>query len=69
MNGKIKKLNRDRGYGFIEAEEGKEIFFHQSALVDVEYDSLQEGQHVQFDVEDDPKGPRAGNMKLSADQE
>ena len=67
MNGKIKKLIRGRGYGFIEAEDGREIFFHQTALVDLEYDSLEEGQHVQFDVVEGEKGPKAENIKLSAE--
>lgn len=67
MIGKIKKLIRDRGYGFIEAEDEKEIFFHQTSLIDVEYDSLEEGQQVEFDVENEPKGPKASNVKLAAE--
>ena len=67
MKGKIKRLIRDRGYGFIEAENGREVFFHRTALIDVEFDSLADGQKVQFDVEKGPKGPKAENIKLSTD--
>ena len=67
MNGKIKTLIRGRGYGFIEAEDGREIFFHRSDLIDVEFDSLGEEQQVQFDVEKGTKGPKAVNVKLSAE--
>jgi CspA family cold shock protein len=64
MKGKIKTLIRDRGYGFIEAEDGTEIFFHRTDLFDREFGSLQEGQNVQFDVESGAKGPKAVNVKL-----
>ena len=67
MNGKIKRLIRDRGYGFIEAEDGNEIFFHETGLIDIKFDSLEEGQQVQFDVEKGEKGLRAVNLKLSAE--
>ncbi len=64
MKGEIKKLIRDRGFGFIRAEDGNEVFFHQSALEGVEYDSLEEGSKVEFSVERGPKGARATNMRL-----
>jgi len=48
--GTIKKLIRDKGYGFIQTEEGKELFFHQSQLQGVDYSSLKEGQEVEFEV-------------------
>ncbi len=64
MKGEIKKLIRDRGFGFIRAEDGNEVFFHQSALEGVEYDSLEEGSKVEFSVERGPKGERATNMRL-----
>ena len=44
--GKIKKLVSDKGFGFISANEGKEVFFHRSGLVGTSYESLQEGQEV-----------------------
>lgn len=63
MNGTIKKLT-DRGFGFIVPEDGgDDIFFHSNSLVDVQFDELQEGDEVAFDVEDSPKGPNAINVK------
>jgi len=63
QKGKIKKLVRDRGFGFISATDGREVFFHQSSLVDVEFDALNEEQEVEFEVEKSPKGARAINVK------
>jgi CspA family cold shock protein len=60
--GTIKKLT-DRGFGFIKGEQG-EIFFHQSALVDTDFDSLSEGQQVEYTEGQGPKGPCAENVKL-----
>lgn len=57
--GTIRRLMRDHGYGFITTEDGKDVFFHQTALQDLEFDSLKEGQSVEFEVETGPKGPRA----------
>ena len=66
--GKIKKLVHERGFGFISSMDGREIFFHQSSLVDVQFSGLQEGQSVEFEVEKSPKGPRAINVKVVAAQ-
>ncbi len=63
--GKIKKLVRERGFGFITDTDGREVFFHQSALVDVQFDGLNEDQDVEFEVENSPKGPRAINIKVT----
>ena len=63
--GKIKKLIRDRGFGFISDTDGKEVFFHQSALVGITFDSLQEGNGVEFDVEKSDRGPRAINIQAA----
>ncbi len=57
--GKIKKLVRDRGFGFIDDTDGREIFFHQSGLIDGGFDALDSDQKVEFEVEKSPKGPRA----------
>ena len=62
--GKIKKLT-DRGFGFIAATDGKEVFFHRSECQSVAFDSLSEGQEVSFDRESDVKGPRARNIRLT----
>ncbi|HOW43454.1 MAG TPA: cold shock domain-containing protein [Candidatus Omnitrophota bacterium] len=63
--GKIKKLVRDRGFGFISDTDGREVFFHQSSLVEVRMEALNEEQAVEFDVENSPKGPRAVNIKIA----
>lgn len=63
--GKIKKLVRDRGFGFISDTDGREIFFHQSSLTGVTFDALNEEQEVEFEIEKSPKGPRAINVTIS----
>ena len=62
--GKIKKLIRDRGFGFIDDTDGREVFFHQSALEGVQFDALSDGQAVEFEVEKSDKGPRAINIRV-----
>ncbi len=62
--GKIKKL-ADRGFGFIAASDGKEVFFHRSECKSVAFDSLNEGEEVTFEREADAKGPRARNVCLN----
>ena len=65
MKGKIKRLIKERGFGFITTEDGKEVFFHRSALEGENFDALEEGASVEFDLEEGPKGPRATNVKTS----
>jgi CspA family cold shock protein len=62
--GKIKKIMRDRGFGFISDTDGREVFFHQSGLVNAQFDSLQEEQNVEFEIEKSPKGPRAISISI-----
>ena len=62
MNGTIKKKT-DRGYGFIAADGGKELFFHSNGLVGVSFDELQEGDSVTFETENTDKGPAAVNVQ------
>tara|TARA_B100000029_G_C16926926_1_gene723490 strand:- start:106 stop:312 length:207 start_codon:yes stop_codon:yes gene_type:complete len=62
--GTIKKLITDKGFGFIEGDQG-DIFFHHSSLVEVAIESLQEGQLVEYEVGSGPKGPRAENVKVA----
>lgn len=69
QKGAIKKLISDRGFGFISASDGREIFFHQSSLVGASFSSLKEGQEVEFEVEKSPKGPRAINVTIPQAQE
>jgi len=63
-SGKIKKLVRERGFGFISDADGREVFFHQSSVVDVSFDALTEEQDVEFEVEKSPKGPRAIDVRV-----
>lgn len=63
--GKIKKLIRERGFGFISDTDGREVFFHQSSLIDASFNALREDQEVTFEVEKSPKGPRAVNVRIT----
>jgi CspA family cold shock protein len=63
--GRIKKLVRDRGFGFIRATDGREIFFHRTGLLNADFDNLSEEQEVEFEIEDTPKGLRATNVQLT----
>jgi len=64
QKGKIKKLIRNRGFGFISTTDGKEIFFHRTKLLDGEFDLLNEDQEVEFEIETTPKGPSATNVRV-----
>ena len=62
--GTIKKVVADRGFGFIAAEDSKEYFFHRGALdISLDFDRLVGGEHVQFEIEASPKGPRAAQVR------
>ena len=63
--GKIKKVVRERGFGFISDTDGREVFFHQSGLVDTQLYALKEEQQVEFDIENSPKGSRAINVRTA----
>jgi cold shock protein len=63
MQGTIKRVIRDRGFGFIRAADGQEIFFHRSSLQDLNFDGLREGENVEFDMERGEKGPRAVSVR------
>lgn len=65
-SGTIKKIIADRGFGFIRTEDGKEVFFHRSGLQGLAFESLQEGQPVDFDLEDAARGPRASNVRAGS---
>ena len=64
MKGKIRKLIRERGFGFIAAEDSKDVFFHRSALAGEDFDALEEGNSVEFDLERGPKGLQARNVRV-----
>jgi CspA family cold shock protein len=63
--GRIKKIIRDRGFGFISDTDGREVFFHQSSIVGMDFASLREDQPVEFEVEKSAKGPRAINVRIT----
>ena len=65
MQGTIKRIIRDRGFGFIRTAEGQEVFFHRSSLQGVDFDTLKEGTSVELEVERGDKGPRATNVRPS----
>ena len=63
MKGTIARIVSDRGFGFITPEDGsKDLFFHAKDTVDVEFDDLREGDVVNFEVVDGPKGPAASQV-------
>jgi len=64
--GKIKKMVRDRGFGFIRGDDGKEVFFHRSGLNAADYDVLSEGDTVEYVVQEGPRGARAENVRQAA---
>jgi cold shock CspA family protein len=64
LEGKIKRLIRERGFGFITTEDGEDVFFHRSALAGEDFDALEESANVEFDLERGPKGRRATNVRV-----
>ena len=64
--GTIKKLVHDKGFGFIQSQEGGDVFFHHSSVADQQFDNLSEGQRVEYTVEQGGsqrgKGPRAASV-------
>ena len=60
--GKVKWFNDSKGFGFIETEGSDDVFVHFSAIQGEGYRSLEEGAEVEFDIVQDPKGPRADNV-------
>jgi cold shock protein len=66
MTGKIRTLRVDKGFGFIKDDAGKEYFFHQSAVYGEGLEDLREGDSVEFDVGQGPKGPRAENVRRTS---
>jgi CspA family cold shock protein len=60
--GKVKWFNNQKGYGFITPENGKDVFVHHSVIQGEGYKSLEEGQEVEFDIQNGPKGEQAVNV-------
>ena len=62
--GKVKWFNSQKGYGFIEIPDGKDVFVHYSAIIQSGFRTLEEGQEVEFDVVEGQKGPQAANVQV-----
>jgi CspA family cold shock protein len=62
VTGTVKWFNDDKGYGFIEREDGKDVFVHHSAIVSEGFRTLKEGQKVSMEVTQGQKGPQAENV-------
>lgn len=60
--GKVKWFNAEKGFGFIEREDGTDVFVHFSAIQSEGYRLLDEGQAVEFEVEEGARGPQAANV-------
>ena len=65
-SGTIKRIQRDKGFGFIRDNSGQEYFFHRSAVYGEGLEDLREGDSVEFEVGQGPKGPRAENVRRTS---
>jgi len=65
MQGTIKRVIRDRGFGFIRTADGQEVFFHRTSLQQMSFEALREGENVEFELERGEKGPRAKSVRPS----
>ncbi|NPA94351.1 MAG: cold-shock protein [Thermodesulfobacteria bacterium] len=63
MKGTVKWFNDQKGFGFISQEEGPDVFVHYTAIQGDGFKSLEEGQTVEFDITEGPKGPQAANVR------
>ena len=64
--GTVKWFNNEKGYGFIAVDGGQDVFVHYSAIQSDGYRSLDEGQRVEFEVAQGPKGPQAESVRVVA---
>jgi len=62
MQGRVKWFNAEKGYGFIEREDGGDVFVHFSAINSEGFKTLEEGQAVEFDIVEGARGPQAANV-------
>lgn len=62
MQGKVKWFNKEKGYGFLEQNDGGDVFVHFSAIQGEGFKTLAEGEAVEFEVVDGPRGPQAANV-------
>ncbi|MBN8210700.1 MULTISPECIES: cold-shock protein CspD [Bacillales] len=63
MQGKVKWFNNEKGFGFIEREDGDDVFVHFSAISGEGFKSLEEGQTVEFEIVEGARGPQAANVE------
>ncbi|MFQ5788925.1 MAG: cold-shock protein [Acidobacteriota bacterium] len=64
MKGRVKWFNSSKGYGFIQRDDGPDVFVHFSAIVGSGFRTLQEGQEVEFEITEGPKGMQASNVTV-----
>ncbi|HFE65483.1 cold-shock protein [candidate division KSB1 bacterium 4484_188] len=62
VKGKVKWFDEKKGYGFIESENGEDVFVHYSSIVGDGFRTLNEGDEVEFEINDGPKGQQATNV-------
>ncbi|MDF1577504.1 MAG: cold shock domain-containing protein [Desulfurivibrionaceae bacterium] len=63
LQGKVKWFNESKGFGFIEREDGNDVFVHYTAIAGDGFKTLGEGDEVEFEIVDGPKGPAAANVR------
>lgn len=66
MNGKVKWFSAEKGYGFIEREDGDDVFVHFSAIQGDGFKTLSEGEGVEFDIVEGARGPQAAQVVKTA---
>ena len=64
VKGTVKWFNERKGFGFLSREDGDDVFVHYTAIQSSGFKNLQEGQNVEFEVQDGPKGPQATNVTV-----
>lgn len=64
IKGTVKWFNAEKGFGFITAEDGKDVFVHFSQIQKEGFKSLEEGEQVEFEIVDGQKGPQAANVQV-----
>ena len=67
MQGRVKWFNNDKGYGFIDYQNGEDIFVHYTQIIMDGYKTLKEGDHVSFNLVETPKGLQAKNVEAIKD--
>ncbi len=65
VKGTVKWFNERKGFGFLSREDGDDVFVHYTAIQSTGFKNLQEGQEVEFEVQDGPKGPQAVNVTVT----